>query len=215
MSKLQKVKTFFKGLTAVLAFFASIAGLTAFISLYISVQQFEAQQQINRQEEVERFANLMGSLQLEIEGNLDVCKKILAQKEKYLDAVSTPHNYFHYRIIEQVLADGEITDTRLRDAIPEKVQNDIVTERKFRVTLQNVCHRLITLNQLIAGNFEIMNHQVLVITDPQITAKTDYRLKSNSGMIIEGVEYVRDYLQICLPEVKKLNEHYSASLTTD
>ena len=212
MANWQKTKAFFKGLTAVLTFLATIAGLTAFISLHLSVQQFEEQQQIARQEETERFVNLIGSLELEMEANLDVCKKLLANKEEYLQAISSPHNCFHYSILDRILATGEITDRRLREVMPDKVTADIATERKFRVTLFNAYHRMMQLNNLIEHSLDIMHLPVLVKTDAQINAQTSYRLKGNMGFLVSDTEYVRDQLLACLPAVKELKEHYAKEL---
>ena len=69
------------------------------------------------------------------------------------------------------------------------------------------------LNQLIASNVEIVNHQVLAKNDPEMVAKTDHRLKSNFGFIIQGLEYVRGYLLTCLPEIKNLKKQYSKGLS--
>ena len=96
MSVWQKTKACFKGLTTVLVFFTSIAGLYGIRSFFLAKHQFEQERQIAQQEEAERFVNLIGSLELEIEVNLDVCKNLLRDKQDYLRAHTAPHNFFHY-----------------------------------------------------------------------------------------------------------------------
>lgn len=208
----ESVKKWLDRTKAFFYFLASIAALTAFVSLYLSVDHFNRQQEIAHQEKSERFVNIIGSLQLEIEGNLHLCANILKKRDKYLKADIVPMNSFEYTILRQILSTGEITEHRIRAAMPGEIKDENVTERKFRITLFNAYHRMVTLNQLIEHTINLMHLQVIVKPEPEVVTRTAYRLKTNMSMMIADTEFVRDHLLACLPTVIQLKEHYIKEL---
>jgi hypothetical protein len=99
-----------------------VAALGVFVSLYYTVAQFKVSQKQQQKQELQGLAQVLTALTLEVDGNIDVCKKLLADESNYTAAVSVPVNLFHCDVTKQFVTTGLLNETRLEQLVPDKVK---------------------------------------------------------------------------------------------
>lgn len=186
-----------------------VAALGVFVSLYYTVAQFKVSQKQQERQELQGLAQVLTALTLEFDGNIDVCRKILADESNYTAAVSVPANIFHCDVIKQFVTTGFLNETRLKQLVPDKMKTDYVSERRFGATFFNTYHKMLMLNDVINRTGQLMTFQVLASTDNQIRAQTDYRLKGEMGFLVQSAEELQESLKACRPLIVELRDKCS------
>jgi hypothetical protein len=186
-----------------------VTALGVFVSLYYTVAQFKVSQKQQERQELQGLAQVLTSLALEFDGNIDVCRKILADESNYTAAVSVPDNIFHCDVTKQFVTTGLLNESRLKQLVPDKVKTDYVSERRLGATLWNTYHTMLMLNDIMNRTEQLMTFQVLARTDNEIRAQTDFRLKGEMGFLVEKAKELQERLKACRPFIVELRDKCS------
>ena len=190
-----------------------VAALGVFVSLYYTVEQFKVSQKQQEKQELQGLAQVLAALTLEFDGNIDVCRKVLADESNYTAAVSVPDNIFHCDVTKQFVTTGLLNESRLKQLVPEKVRTDYASEKRVGATLWNTYHTMLMLNDVMNRTGQLMTLQVLTRTDNQIRAQTEFRLKGEMAFLVEKAKELQERLEACRPFIVELREKCSRLAT--
>jgi hypothetical protein len=186
-----------------------VASLGVFVSLYYTVAQFKVSQRQQEKQELQQLGQVLAALTLEFDGNLDVCRKVLAEGSNYTTAISVPENVFHCEMVKQFLTTGLLNESRLKQLVPERVQTDYISEKRVGATLWNIHHNMLLLNEVMARSTQLLTFQVLAKTDDQIRAQTDVRIKGDMAFVVQTSKKLQETLSACRPLVVELRDRCS------
>lgn len=176
--------------SALLNLLSTFAALSVFVQLYYTVYQFnevqlteQEQRAADRQrEETERrlhFVARMKALDAEVKWNFLVCAVLRTRMDDALGGLVALHSRFHYVVLEQVLASGEIT------------------HEDFRFQLWSGYHRMILANDSIEHSVDLVNLRSLGKSDAAPIDMRNDRLKESAALILKSVEIIEKSLGRC------------------
>lgn len=186
-----------------------VAALGVFVSLYYTVHQFKVSETQQEKQELRQLGQVLAALTLEFDANTDVCSNIVAEGSNYIAGQSVPENIFHCDVVKQFLTTGLLTESRLKQLVPEKVKTDYISEKRVGNTLWTTYHNMLLLNDMMARGAQLMTFQVLAKTDDQIRAQTEFRLKGEMAFVVEKAKKLQETLSACRPDVAELRDKCS------
>lgn len=209
LSSGQKFWSFCKGGYAAIKVLATFAGLVAFVALYLSIQQYEDQQDEALIQTTQAKVNQFMALGLEIEANIVICDTLLGAKEKWL-AGGTPYQLFVYATLGEALTSGAISDELLQGASPDDQFSERVDERGFNFALMGCYHGLQLANMIIGNAIRL---DVLATTaDREMKTLAVSKTKLWMTWLVNDVECIKGRLKLILPEVERIRDYHRSVL---
>lgn len=204
--------SFCKGCYATIKVLATFAGLVAFVALYLSIQQYEDQQDKALIQITQAKVNQFMALGLEIEANIVICDSLLGSKGKWL-AGRTPRQLFLYATLGEALTSGAISDELLQGVPLGEQFTESADERRFNFALMGCYHDVLLVNMIIGNTISLeISAATADLEKKTRAAEVDSRIKLWMTWLVEDVGCIKDRLKLVLPEVERIRDYHRSVL---
>ncbi|MCX6575320.1 MAG: hypothetical protein NTV82_02880 [Candidatus Aminicenantes bacterium] len=186
----KSVRTFAKKLRPLLNLLSIMAAIFLFVQLYVTIDLFNKARKLEHEDKVKQFEARVDTLDIELRGNLEVCKFIFENQEDIDKGIRLPQNFFYFPMLEGCLRSGEI--------VAKDLLVDLYSAYHYMILAQNIMDRTVALEHL----------KVLVNPDDAILRRSIKLNKEQMGFLINNTTLVRGYIESSLNKLPNYRNEF-------